>query len=91
MTERRGRDDRRHKNQDYLMSDAQVGEMAGVPTGTVRYWRQIGVLPFVKVGRHPRIWFSEVQKVFKRPLPLGAGGAGTMPVLGTLGGEYGKA
>ena len=72
MTERR-RSDRRYKHQDYLMSDSQVAELAGVPVNTVRYWRQVGVLPFVKVGRHPRFWLSEVQKVFKRPLPFQGG------------------
>ena len=69
MTERRN-SDRRYKHQDYLMSDSQVGQLAGVPTGTVRYWRQMGVLPFVKVGRHPRVWHSIFLKVFQKPLPL---------------------
>jgi excisionase family DNA binding protein len=58
------------KHQDHLMSDCQVAELAGVPTNTVRYWRQIGVLPFVKVGRHPRVWYSVFQKVFQKPLPF---------------------
>jgi excisionase family DNA binding protein len=68
MTERR-RSDRRTLNQDYLMTDDQVAQMAGVSVHTVRYWRQLGVLPFVKVGKHPRIWHSVFQKVFQKPLP----------------------
>ena len=70
MTERTGRD-RRGQNHDFLMNDSQVGKLAGVSVNTVRYWRQLGVLPFVKVGRHPRIWHSVFLKVFQKPLPLG--------------------
>jgi hypothetical protein len=77
----RRRNDRRGKNQDFLMSDSQVGKLAGVSTNTVRYWRQMGVLPFVKVGRHPRIWHSIFQKVFQKPLPFGLA-ADTMPSAG---------
>ncbi len=83
MTERR-RSDRRTLNQDYLMTDDQVAQMAGVSVHTVRYWRQVGVLPFVKVGRHPRFWFSEVQKVFKRPLPFGMGGGDKIEGAGDI-------
>ena len=74
MTERR-RNDRRFKNQDYLMSDSQVAEMAGVPANTVRYWRQVGIMHFVKVGKHPRVWHSVFLKVFQKPIsisPLGS-------------------
>lgn len=70
MTERR-RSDRRYKHQDYLMTDHQVAELAGVSVNTVRYWRQLGMMPFVKVGRHPRVWHSVFLKVFQKPLPLG--------------------
>jgi len=66
MNERR-RSDRRERSNDSLMSDSQVAEMAGVPVNTVRKWRQTGTLPFVKVGRHPRIWLSVFQKVFHKP------------------------
>jgi excisionase family DNA binding protein len=83
MTERR-RNDRRYQHQDYLMTDGQVAEAAGVPTNTVRYWRQVGVLPFVKVGKHPRIWHSEFQKVFKRPLPFGGGGGDKIEGAGDI-------
>lgn len=80
MTERRGRD-RRGQNEDRLLSDSQVAQLAGVPAGTVRYWRQIGVLPFVKVGRHPRVWHSIFLKVFQKPLPLAFD---TMPSAGDI-------
>ena len=70
MTERRGRDRRSHQ-QDHLMTEHQVAALAGVSVNTVRYWRQTGVMPFVKVGRHPRVWHSVFLKVFQKPLPFG--------------------
>lgn len=66
MSERR-KNDRRNKNQDYLMTDAQIANLAGVSIHTVKYWRMVGTLPYVKVGRHPRIWFSVFQKAFHKP------------------------
>jgi excisionase family DNA binding protein len=63
----RRKPDRRNKHQDHLMSDAQVAELVGVSKHTVKYWRHAGTLPFVRVGRHPRIWFSVFQKVFHKP------------------------
>jgi hypothetical protein len=66
MAERRN-SDRRNKNQDYLLSDREVATMAGVPVNTVCYWRLAGILPFVKVGRHPRVWLSEFQRIFHKP------------------------
>ena len=83
MTERR-KNDRREQNQDYLMSDGQVAEMAMVPLNTVRYWRQLGVMPFVKVGKHPKVWFSVFQKVFQKPLPSLALGTDKMPSAGDI-------
>ena len=77
MTERR-RNDRRYKHQDYLMSDSQVAEKAGVSVRTVHHWRLTGQLPFVKMGRHPRVWHSVFLKIFKNPLSLGMGGTDTM-------------
>jgi excisionase family DNA binding protein len=68
MGERR-RNDRRHGDEDGLLTDRQVADMAGVSANTIRYWRQAGVLPFVKVGRHPRIWRSVFQKLFHKPRP----------------------
>ncbi len=70
MSERRS-GDRRNKIQNRLLSDKQVAELAGVPVNTVRKWRQIGTLPFVKVGRHPRVWMSEFEKTFHQPKPNG--------------------
>jgi hypothetical protein len=63
----RRKPDRRNPNQDQLLSDKQVALMAGVPVNTVSYWRLAGMLPFVKLGRHPRVWLSEFQKTFQQP------------------------
>jgi hypothetical protein len=71
MAERR-RSDRRRANQDYLLSDAQVALMAGVSVNTVCYWRLAGMLPFVKVGRHPRVWLSDFQRTFHQPKSNGS-------------------
>jgi excisionase family DNA binding protein len=66
MAERR-KGERRNGDQDKLLTEEEVADLAGVPTNTVRYWRQKGVLPFVKVGRHPRIWRSVFQSLFHKP------------------------
>jgi hypothetical protein len=63
----RRKPDRRTPNQDQLLSDKQVALMAGVPVNTVSYWRLAGMLPFVKLGRHPRVWLSVFQKTFHQP------------------------
>ena len=63
----RRKPDRRNRNQDHLLTDIQVAEMASVPIRTVRHWRVSGILPSVKVGRHPRVWMSVFQKVFHKP------------------------
>jgi excisionase family DNA binding protein len=57
--------------EDKLLTDQQVAEMAQVSVNTVRYWRQSGLIPFGKVGKHPRIWLSDFNKVFKKPDTLG--------------------
>jgi hypothetical protein len=81
MTERRrGVDDRRN----YLMSDKEISEKAGVSPNTVRYWRQTGALPFVKVGKYPRVWHSVFLQVFKKPLPYWADSADKMPSAGDI-------
>ena len=59
--------------EDYLMTDTEIANLAKVPVGTVRYWRMTGIMPFVKVGRHPRIWLSTFQKVFEKPDTHGSG------------------
>ena len=79
MTERR-KGDRRAAQQDRLLSDEQVAKMAGVSVRTVHHWRLTGQLPFVKLGRHPRVWHSVFLKVFQNPLSIGTGGTGTMPL-----------
>lgn len=66
MIERR-QTERRKRDNDDLMTDDEVARMAKVPVRTVRYWRNSGVLPFVKVGRHPRIWLSDFQRTFHKP------------------------
>ena len=83
MTERR-KNDRREQNQDYLMTEDQVAILAGVSVSTVRHWRQVGVLPFVKVGRHPRVWHSIFQKVFQKPLPFWVGGGDKIEGAGDI-------
>jgi len=61
--------------EDRLLTDLQVSELAQVSVNTVRYWRQNGILPFVKVGKHPRVWLSEFNKAFQKPKidPVGDG------------------
>lgn len=54
-------------DEDYLMTDSEIAELAKVSVNTIRYWRQTGIMPFVKVGRHPRIWLSTFEKVFQKP------------------------
>lgn len=71
MAERR-KGERRKAAQDILLTDEQVALMAAVPVNTVCYWRLAGMLPFVKVGRHPRVWLSEFQKTFHQPKPNGS-------------------
>lgn len=66
MADRR-KNDRRKSHADYLMTDRQVAELAGVSIHTVKYWRLAGTLPFVKVGRHPKVWFSVFEKAFQKP------------------------
>ena len=65
---------RRNRDRDDLMTDSEIALMAKVPVRTVRYWRNSGMLPFVKFGRHPRIWLSDFQKVFHKPLQEGSWG-----------------
>ena len=65
MIERRI-NERRKRERDDLMTDSEVARMAKVPVRTVRYWRNSGMLPFVKLGRHPRIWLSDFQRAFHK-------------------------
>ncbi|HUO57768.1 MAG TPA: helix-turn-helix domain-containing protein [bacterium] len=83
MTDRR-RIDRRAASRDCLLSERQVAELAKVSVNTVRYWRQTGILPFVKVGKYPRIWASIFDQVFQKPVPLSSGATGKMPSAGDI-------
>ncbi len=80
MTDRRRTEERRN----HLMSDKDIAEKASVSENTVRYWRQTGILPFVKVGKYPRVWYSVFLQVFKKPLPYLAGSADKMPSAGDI-------
>jgi len=66
--------------EDKLLTDLQVAELAQVSVNTVRYWRHKGILPYVKMGKHARIWLSEFNRAFQKPVKI--------PPLGTLGGFH---
>ena len=80
--------DRRKDGRDRLLSEAEVARMAGVSPNTVRYWRQTGTLPSVKVGKHPRVWLSAFLGLFQKPFPGGpwdlAGGTAKMDSAGDI-------
>lgn len=59
--------------EDRLLTDEQVAELAQIPVSSVRYFRATGKLPFLKIGRHPRVRLSVFWKVF--------GESGTMQVI----------
>lgn len=59
--------DPRSKYEDYLMADQEVARLASVSVHTVKHWRAIGLLPFVKVGKSPRVWLSVFNQVFQKP------------------------
>jgi len=80
MMERRKTVERRN----FLMSDKDIAGRASVSENTVRYWRQTGVLPFVKVGKYPRVWYSVFLQVFKKPLPSWVDSADKMPSAGDI-------
>ncbi len=79
MEERRNIERRNH-----LMTDEEVAEMAQVSVNTVRYWRQTGILPFVKVGKFPRVWYSIFLQIFQKPLPHLATSTDKMPSAGDI-------
>ena len=80
MVDRRKNIERRN----FLMSDKDIAEKAGVSPNTVRYWRQTGVLPFVKVGKYPRVWHSVFLQVFKIPLSSWTDPADKIPSAGDI-------
>jgi len=59
--------DRRQEGRDRLLNEVEVARMAGVSPLTVKYWRRTGTLPYVRVGRHPRVWLSVFLGVFQKP------------------------
>ena len=64
--------------EDKLLTDQEVSTLANVSPNTVKYWRQTGVLPFVRVGRHPRVWLSEFNRIFKKPVKISPSDTGTV-------------
>jgi excisionase family DNA binding protein len=38
-----------------FLSDAQIADLLSVPVATVGWWRRIGKLPYLRVGRYPRV------------------------------------
>ena len=52
---------------DRLLTDNQISEMAQIPVASVRWLRRMGKLPYVKVGRHPRVWLSDFYRTFNKP------------------------
>ncbi len=50
-----------------LLTELEAAEIARVGKATIRYWRQIGKLPFIKPGRHPLIIQSELLKFLLKP------------------------
>jgi len=68
MTEQERRNnDRRKDGRDRLLTEVEAARLAGVSPNTIRYWRQVGTLPSVKVGKHPRVWLSVFLGVFQKP------------------------
>ncbi|MBN1106585.1 MAG: helix-turn-helix domain-containing protein [Deltaproteobacteria bacterium] len=92
MDERRRSERRQH---DQLLTDKEVADLAKVPADTVKYWRRTGVLPYVRLGKHPRVWLSVFQKAFQKPVGLSSleisGSHVEYVPLRALGGQHGKA
>ena len=82
--------DPRSKYEDYLMADQEVAQLASVSVHTVKHWRTVGILPFVKVGKSPRVWLSVFNQVFQKPEPSKTPDPGTKPILDRIGGIHGE-
>ena len=52
---------------DILLTDQDIARMAKIPVASVRWLRRMGKIPYVKVGRHPRIWLSDFYRTYKKP------------------------
>jgi hypothetical protein len=59
-----------HQNDDELLTEQLVADMAKVSFSTIKYWEQIGKIPYVKVGMHRMIWRSSFDLVFKKPVKI---------------------
>jgi excisionase family DNA binding protein len=43
------------------LSDTEIADMLSVPVATVGWSRRCGQLPFVRVGRHPRVRRTDLE------------------------------
>ncbi|MGA7741963.1 MAG: helix-turn-helix domain-containing protein [Polyangia bacterium] len=54
-----------------FLSDTQIAEMLAVPVATVGWWRRTGRLPYLRVGRYPRVRAADFEAfVAARMYPL---------------------
>ena len=67
MTERRRTGERRN----HLMTDQEMAELVSVSVNTVRYWRQTGILPFVRGANTPGFGTRNLRGFSKNPCPIG--------------------
>jgi excisionase family DNA binding protein len=65
--------------EDELLTVKESANIAKVSSNTINYWRQIGLVKFHKIGKHPRIWRSELNTFLKKPAKIDS--------MGTLGGS----
>ena len=56
----------RRKNK--LLTEQEAAEIARTNKNTIKYWRQLGKLAFVKFGRHPLIWESVLYQFLEVPV-----------------------
>ena len=57
-----------------FLSDTQIAELLGVPAATVGWWRRVGKLPYLRVGRYPRVRAADFEAfVEARMHPLARG------------------
>jgi DNA-binding transcriptional MerR regulator len=62
------------REQDHLMTIAEVSVLIGVPIATLRYWRHRGTGPrSFRVGRHIKYWARDVQAWLRRQSDGGTG------------------
>lgn len=51
---------------DKLLTESESAELLRTNKSTIRYWRQLGKLQSVKVGRHPLIRESEISRFLSK-------------------------